>query len=60
LGLANYYRRFVKDFAKIARPLHRLTEKTAEFKWDTDCQTAFEQIRACSGRIAWYTLTISL
>lgn len=45
LGLANYYRRFVEDFAKIARPLHRLTEKTAEFKWDTDCQTAFEQIR---------------
>ena len=24
LGLANYYRRFVKDFAEIARPMHRL------------------------------------
>ena len=27
LGLANYYRRFVKDFAKIARLLHELTKK---------------------------------
>jgi len=27
LGLANYCRRFLKDFAKIARPLHKLTKK---------------------------------
>ena len=27
LGLANYYRQFVKDFAKIARPLHEITRK---------------------------------
>ena len=27
LGLANYYRWFVKDFAKIARPLHEITRK---------------------------------
>ena len=31
LGLANYYRRFVKGFAKIARPLHELIRK--EQKW---------------------------
>ena len=32
LGLANYYRPFVKDFAKIARPLNNLTRK--EEKWN--------------------------
>ena len=37
LGLANYYRRFVKDFASIAKPLHRLTERTAKFEWTSEC-----------------------
>ena len=45
LGLANYYRRFVRDFATIARPLHRLTEKTAPFEWTNLCQGAFEELR---------------
>ena len=27
LGLVNYYRQFVKDFAKIAKPLHKMTRK---------------------------------
>ena len=27
LGLANYYKQFVKDFAKIAKPLHKITRK---------------------------------
>lgn len=31
LGLASYYRRFVKDFAHIASPLHRLTQKCQTF-----------------------------
>ena len=45
LGLANYYRRFVKDFAAVAKPLHRLTEKNCKFTWANDCQTAFEELR---------------
>ena len=45
LGLANYYRRFVRDFATIARPLHRLAEKTASFEWTNLCQGAFEELR---------------
>jgi len=33
LGLANYYRRFVERFVKIARPLHELTRKEQKWKW---------------------------
>ena len=45
LGLASYYRRFVQDFAKIAKPLHRLTEKTSKFEWTSDCQASFNSLR---------------
>ena len=45
LGLANYYRRFVHNFAEIARPLHHLTEKTTIFRWTTECQDAFEDLK---------------
>ena len=41
LGLANYYRRFVKDFALISKPLQRLTEKNAPFEWTIGCQKRF-------------------
>ncbi|KAL5473550.1 hypothetical protein EMCRGX_G028043 [Ephydatia muelleri] len=47
LGLANYYRKFVKNFAAIAKPLHRLTEKNTDFKWTVECQHAFDVLRAC-------------
>ena len=45
LGLANYYQRFIQDFATIAKPLHKLTEKTAKFHWTQQCQQAFEELR---------------
>eukprot|EP00731_Ephydatia_muelleri_P006907 Em0003g1155a len=45
LGLANYYRRFIKDFAQIAKPLHKLTERTSSFLWTTECQKSFEILR---------------
>ena len=47
LGLANYYRKFVKNFAAIAKPLHRLTDKNANFIWTDECQKAFDVLRAC-------------
>ena len=46
LGLAGYYRRYVKGFAAIAAPLHALTRKDALFHWSEDCQTAFDQLKA--------------
>ena len=45
LGLANYYRRFVKDFALISKPLQWLTEKNAPFEWTIGCQNAFDELR---------------
>ena len=45
LGLANDYRRFIRNFADIAKPLHRLTEKTATFSWSEHCQHAFDELR---------------
>ena len=46
LGLANYYRRFVKDYSQIAEPLHQLTRKTSKgFQWTPSCQEAFEELK---------------
>ena len=47
LGLASYYRRFVRDFAKICQPLHRLTEKNCRFIWTPSCQESFDKLRKC-------------
>ena len=33
MGLAGYYKRFVKDFSKIVAPLTRLTQKNIKFNW---------------------------
>lgn len=41
LGLAGYYRRYVKDFASLAQPLFRLMERDREFKWTRECSEAF-------------------
>ena len=45
LGLASYYRRFVKNFAKTAQPLHNLTQKGAVFCWTPGCEEAFQQLK---------------
>ena len=45
LGLANFYRRFVNNFSKVAKPLHELTRKDTEWKWTDKCQTAFEKLK---------------
>jgi len=45
LGLANYYRRFVKDFAKIEKPLHETTRKGKKWEWGEKQQRAFEELK---------------
>ena len=45
LGHAGFYRRFVKDFSKVARPLCRLLEKDTKFNFDDSCQAAYEEIK---------------
>jgi len=45
LGLANYYRWFVKDFAKIAKLLHEMTRKEMKWSWGERQQKAFEKLK---------------
>jgi hypothetical protein len=45
LGLAGYYRWFIKDFSKIAKPIMKLLEKNKAFEWTTECQASFEKLR---------------
>jgi len=45
LGLARYYRRFVKDFSKIAAPLTNLLKKTTKFEWRGKCEEAFQELK---------------
>ena len=41
LGLAGYYRRFIPDFSKIAKPMTSLLQKDHKFAWTEGCEVAF-------------------
>jgi len=45
VGLCNYYRRFVKNFSAIAKPLHSLTKKRKKFVWSPECDSAFSILK---------------
>ena len=45
LGHVGFYRRFIKDFFKLARPLCELLVKDAKFVWDDRCQRSFEELK---------------
>ncbi|GJY99991.1 reverse transcriptase domain-containing protein [Tanacetum coccineum] len=45
LGHTGFYRRFIKDFSKIARPLTKLLEKDTPFEFDDECQKAFNLLK---------------
>ncbi|GBN83957.1 Retrovirus-related Pol polyprotein from transposon 297 [Araneus ventricosus] len=45
LGLCTYYRRFVKNFSRIARPLHKLTETKSNFNWTDEYEKSFNSLK---------------
>ena len=48
LGLTNYYRRFVKDYAKMARrPIFELVKKSVRFQWNALANESFESLKHC-------------
>ena len=46
LGHVGFYRRFIKDFLKIAKPLYELLEKDAKFMWSESYQKSFEELKS--------------
>ena len=45
IGFCNFYRRFIKGFSKIVRPIVKLTLKDAPFVWSEACQKAFDELK---------------
>jgi hypothetical protein len=45
LGLANYYRRFIKEYSKITSSLTRLLQKNVEYRWTVECQCTFDELK---------------
>jgi hypothetical protein len=45
LGLAGYYRRFILDFSRIAKPMTELLKKGVKFEWSQKCKDAFHVLR---------------
>jgi hypothetical protein len=46
MGLFQYYKRFVPDFARIAIPLYQLTQKDVPFEWNSERDCAFKMLKA--------------
>ena len=44
LGLAGYYRRFIENFSKIAKPMTELLKKEAKYIWTEDCEASFQEL----------------
>ena len=45
LGLSGFYRRFVKNNAKIVEPLSRMTRKNSKFDWNSEANTAWQTVK---------------
>lgn len=46
MGTVNYCKDFIRNLAIIADPLYRLTKKNSAFTWDTEAQSAFDQVKS--------------
>ena len=47
LGLVGYYRRFIPDFSKIAKPMTSLLQKDEKFVWTPECEATFHTLQTC-------------
>ena len=45
LGLAGYYRRFIENFSKHAKPMTELLKKEKKFEWSSDCEKSFRELK---------------
>jgi hypothetical protein len=45
LGLAGYYRRFIENFSKIAKPMTKLLKKDKKFEWNDSCEATFQELK---------------
>jgi len=45
LGFGNFYRRFIRNFSTLAKPLNDLLKKDHQFEWTDDCQQAFDELK---------------
>lgn len=51
LGLCGYYRKYVKGFADIARPMHKACKRGTKLNWTEDCQKSFKTLKQALMRI---------
>ena len=47
LGFANFYRRFIRGYSRICRPLFDLLHKNVKFSWNLEAQNAFQYLKEC-------------
>jgi hypothetical protein len=45
LGLAGYYRRFIENFSKIAKPMTELLKNNTKFEWSEACEKSFQELK---------------
>ena len=51
LGFTSYFRRFVKEYAAIAKPLYNMTRDSVTWKWISQCESAFQSLYWIATRV---------